>query len=128
MKKLIRAFSDTRLKFDKQFGHDLFSALKQFLPKNCKPSLNSRYDEITLSNVPSFRTLVDKIDESLEALGYDDREIECDPAEEYADIYVADGDQVLSLTMEYDHDDMSTVYIDVDYKHQGPRYTIDIER
>lgn len=67
MKKVIRASKN----LDGSFGHKLFIALKQFLPKNCNPKLSSRYDVIDISNCPSKNKLTKVTEKALNELGYD---------------------------------------------------------
>lgn len=108
MKKVIRASKN----LDGLFGHKLFTALKQFLPKNCYPRLSPRYDVIDVSNCSSLDRLIKATEKALNELGYD-------VYSDNDDLYAVKDEWFIRISLYFSPDKYTDDAVIIDYGNQG---------
>lgn len=86
------------------FAHNLFTALKQLLPKNCYPKINPQYNEISVEKCSSKLKLAHALSDALQILGYTEYDIKSVDDEGY-DIAAAKGEAFVKIGIDYYADD-----------------------
>lgn len=118
MKRYVRASKFKEID-SVNFASSLVNALKQLLPKNCYPKVNSQYNEIIVENVPSrVNKLHDATAKALKMLGYDVYEI-ADFDDEGYELAAVKGEAFVKLAIDIgDYFNSGSMgYIDMKYNN-----------
>ena len=110
MKRLIKASSFKKID-TVNFTGLLRDALKQMLPKNCRITINPKYDMMQIENCPSAKRLDSAMIKSLTKLGYN--VVELADEREFTTLAAIKGDAWAKVSFTYvDWEDFYEVYID----------------